>query len=168
MNSKWLKGLFFPDATPVEVPLDMQRPETLEQMMARMIQTDVLRRSVSTEAETFEEANDFDCEDGEERIFSQYQTQECLEEVPIVSERSSESRERAASDPDGESVESGSNDSGDGSARSGDADGGGGEVGGRVVADSGKGDSGIDRRAGGAAAVAARGRQGKVKQPRTR
>lgn len=53
------------DTTPKEVPLGFKRPESLEEQIKRLIQQPTFGRVVSgdAEAETFDEANDFDIED---------------------------------------------------------------------------------------------------------
>lgn len=53
------------DTTPKEVPLGFKRPESLEEQIKRLIQQPTFGKAVSgsSEAETFDEANDFDIDD---------------------------------------------------------------------------------------------------------
>lgn len=53
------------DPTPVEWPLGVTVPESLEQKIARMVRTGVSQFASEQGAETFEEADDFDVEDSE-------------------------------------------------------------------------------------------------------
>lgn len=69
-----------PDNTPVEMPLGYEKPESLESMIARMVQ-DVSRRAKEKgTVETFEEADDFD--DNEPELKSPYQMTDMEEEQP--------------------------------------------------------------------------------------
>lgn len=54
------------DDTPVEWPLGISAPETLEQKIARMVRVGVSQRAAAAGFETFDEADDFDVEDPEE------------------------------------------------------------------------------------------------------
>lgn len=74
-----------PDQTPVELPLGYKVPETLEQLMARMIRNVEFNRiREAAGAETFEEADDFEVGDEENDGLSQYQLSQMQEEYPIV------------------------------------------------------------------------------------
>lgn len=57
------EGRELPDPTPVEIPLDMKRPETVQEMMARMVRTEVSQMAASRGMESFEESFDFDVDD---------------------------------------------------------------------------------------------------------
>lgn len=56
-----------PDNTPIELPIGYSHPESLEQVIARMIMASDFRRQQESEGnESFDEADDFDMEeDGE-------------------------------------------------------------------------------------------------------
>lgn len=55
-----------PDPTPVEIPLGYEAPETLEQMIARLVVANDFRKSQEQQGmESFEEADDFDVEEDE-------------------------------------------------------------------------------------------------------
>lgn len=71
-----------PDPTPVEMPLGYERPESLESMIARMIQTVNVRAAKSGQVETFEESDDFETDD-EPDLKSPYQMTDMEEEAPI-------------------------------------------------------------------------------------
>lgn len=74
-----------PDQTPVELPLGYKVPETLEQLMGRMIRNAEFNRiREAAGAETFEEADDFEVGDEENDGLSQYQLSQMQEEHPIV------------------------------------------------------------------------------------
>lgn len=51
------------DPTPVEWPLGVSVPESLEQKIARMVRTGVSQFAAEHGAESFEESDDFDVED---------------------------------------------------------------------------------------------------------
>lgn len=52
--------LEIPDPTPIEIPVGMGKPESIEDMIQRLMVTDQLKRLREGEMETEEEANDFD------------------------------------------------------------------------------------------------------------
>lgn len=56
----WYKGHEIPDQTPLAVPVDMKKPEGLEEMMQRLILQQAVLQNAMSEVETEEEANDFD------------------------------------------------------------------------------------------------------------
>jgi len=53
------------DQTPVEWPLGVSLPESIEQKIARMVRTGVSQYAQEHGAESFEEADDFDVDDPE-------------------------------------------------------------------------------------------------------
>lgn len=57
------RGQEIPDPTPVAMPINFRRPESLVDMMRRLIRTEVSQHAESLEAESFEEANDFDVDE---------------------------------------------------------------------------------------------------------
>lgn len=69
------------DPTPVEWPIGVNVPETLEQKMARMIRTSVSMAARDAGAETFEEADDFDVEDSEALPESQHELDDDQEQI---------------------------------------------------------------------------------------
>lgn len=72
------KGEEIPDKKPVAMPLGYERPEPLEQMVARMVRV-ASNHSAALGNETLEEADDFGSEEDEEEIgksMYQYQTME--------------------------------------------------------------------------------------------
>lgn len=60
IESYWENGIFYPCQIPVEMPLGYEHPESLEEMVARMVQSAIDHGS---EVETAEEADDFGEED---------------------------------------------------------------------------------------------------------
>ena len=62
-----------PDPTPVEIPGKCQVPLSLREDMRRFIREELSKQvAEQTEAETFEESNDFDVNDTEAEITTQY------------------------------------------------------------------------------------------------
>lgn len=75
-----------PDQTPVELPLGYRPPETLQAMIARLVRYESDNASKQGN-ETFEEADDFDCDD-EGEINSPYEMKDMQEEyAPVVRKR---------------------------------------------------------------------------------
>lgn len=58
-------NLEYPDPTPLEWPIGVSAPESMEQKIARMVRTSVSEYANSVGQETFDEADDFDIEDPE-------------------------------------------------------------------------------------------------------
>lgn len=72
--TKWIKGRFHPDPKPIEVPAGMRQPETLAQMMARMVDGRISQMAAERGLETVDDANDFDIdEDDVSVVDSRYQ-----------------------------------------------------------------------------------------------
>lgn len=63
-------GQEIPDDTPMEIPLGMRRPLTLQEQIQAAVRGAVSRAAARNDRETFEEANDFDLpdDDMEDRI----------------------------------------------------------------------------------------------------
>ncbi|UDN67863.1 hypothetical protein [robinz microvirus RP_153] len=61
-------GQELPEDTPVEWPLGVRRPETLQEQMRRLIRTEMSTRAAAEGYETFEEANDFDVDDDQDLV----------------------------------------------------------------------------------------------------
>lgn len=57
-----------PDPTPIAIPAGFHAPETLEDMMRRLMRTQEIQKNSMGEFETEEEANDFAVDDGENPI----------------------------------------------------------------------------------------------------
>lgn len=62
------QGREIPDPTPVEVPFAARRPESLQDMIRRLVRTDVSKAAEQVGAETFEEANDFEVGDDDAEL----------------------------------------------------------------------------------------------------
>lgn len=65
MSNEKKHGREYVDPTPVEWPLGLSVPESLEQKIARMVRTSVSAFAESQGAESFDEADDFDVDDPE-------------------------------------------------------------------------------------------------------
>lgn len=75
-------GRELPSSRPVEIPVGMQRPETLAEMVQRLVRQHVSKVAAAEAYETFEEANDFDVpDDSPELVNTRYQ--ELTEEEPV-------------------------------------------------------------------------------------
>lgn len=62
-------GLEYPDPRPVEIPANAKRPESLSEMIARMVQHQSFRNKLAEMgAETVEEANDFEIDDDDPEV----------------------------------------------------------------------------------------------------
>lgn len=85
MKSTWDEGFhnFFPDQTPVELPLGYEQPESLAQMIARMIQAaDFRKMSDQAGVESFDESDDFDVE-GDDEFVSEHEMSLMQEEYHV-------------------------------------------------------------------------------------
>lgn len=54
-----------PDPKPLSIPMGYKRPETLQEQVQRLIRSSMSEYAALQDAETFEEADDFDIEDDE-------------------------------------------------------------------------------------------------------
>lgn len=61
-------GRELPDATPIEIPLGLRKPETLQEQIRRLVRTEFSQASAKAGFESFDEANDFECEDGDAEL----------------------------------------------------------------------------------------------------
>lgn len=83
-----------PDPTPVEIPIGYKAPETLQQMIARMVQSEALKAELRRQgAETFEESDDFEVEGDEGEMVSTYEMRDMAEE--FIAERPEKKEETA-------------------------------------------------------------------------
>lgn len=57
------KGREIPDPRPMEMPLGMRKPESMEDMIRRYVRVEASRIAQQEGMESFEEADDFDVED---------------------------------------------------------------------------------------------------------
>ena len=73
-----------PDDTPVEIPGKCHEPLSLREDMKRFIREEISKQAVDNEAESFEEANDFDMGDDETPIETQYTVLELVAEPETV------------------------------------------------------------------------------------
>lgn len=80
------KGREIMDTTPVEVPLEFQRPLTMQEEIRRMVRQELSRAAEASGFETFEESDDFDVEDDDDLLFmSPYEIKEMAHDGPIES-----------------------------------------------------------------------------------
>lgn len=85
------------DPAPMELPFGTRKPETLTDMIRRMIRVDVSAAASDAGGETFEEANDFDVDEDDAEINPTHH--ELTEEVVNEGVRfRKEQREKAARD----------------------------------------------------------------------
>ena len=69
---------------PVELPIGYDRPPTIREELQRYVRFELSREASRTgEFETFEEADDFEPEDGETDWSSEYELTELQEEEPV-------------------------------------------------------------------------------------
>ena len=61
------RGREVSDPTPVEIPVNFRRPETLQEQIRRLIRTEMSAQALNEGKETFDEADDFDIEPDEPR-----------------------------------------------------------------------------------------------------
>lgn len=61
------RGREVSDPTPVEIPVNFRRPETLQEQIRRLIRTEMSVQALNEGKETFDEADDFDIEPDEPR-----------------------------------------------------------------------------------------------------
>lgn len=81
-----------PDPTPVEIPIGYKAPETLQQMIARMVQSEALKAELQRQgAETFEESDDFEVEGDEGEMVSPYEMRDM--EPEFVAQREEKPKE---------------------------------------------------------------------------
>ncbi|AFS65320.1 hypothetical protein [Dragonfly-associated microphage 1] len=68
------KGRELPDPTPIEIPTGFRRPETLQEQIRRLIRSEQFAAQMGRpDAESFEEANDFDVDDDGELPVTQHE-----------------------------------------------------------------------------------------------
>lgn len=78
-KSYYQGGKFFPDPTPLELPLGYEIPETLESMIARMVHDQQIYNN--PELDSIDEADDFDVMDEEPILSSRHEFTEMQEEI---------------------------------------------------------------------------------------
>lgn len=91
------RGEEIPDPTPVEVPLNLRRPLSLQDEMRRFIRTELSQQASAKGDESFEEADDFEVDD-EEEFITQYELTEMQEESRMPVDRDSRDLDRRKED----------------------------------------------------------------------
>lgn len=74
------RGREVSDSTPVEVPLNFKRPETIQEQIKRMVRQELSQVAAAAGAETFQEADDFDVEEEDDPV-SRYEMTPMQEEA---------------------------------------------------------------------------------------
>lgn len=77
-KSYYQGGKFYPDQTPLEIPLGYQIPESLESMIARMVHNEVFYKNA--DHDNVDEADDLDVMDEEPLAASKHEYSEMQEE----------------------------------------------------------------------------------------
>ncbi len=77
-----------PDQTPLELPLGYEHPQTLEEKIAQCINQNEFNK-LNNELETYEEADDFEIDEEEGEIKSQYEFKD-MEDEPVYRRKDSE------------------------------------------------------------------------------
>lgn len=88
------------DPTPVELPIGYSHPQTIEEKIAQAIRQNDFNK-MNNQLETFEEADDFECDDDQE-FTSQYEMKE-MQDEPLFRKRNPESDEPKKSEESSES-----------------------------------------------------------------
>lgn len=86
-------GRELPDPTPVEVPLGFQRPESLTDMVRRMIRGQLSVAAAEEGHETFDEANDFDVPEEDAELHGT-EFEEMVVEMPVTAPAPAEAPEK--------------------------------------------------------------------------
>lgn len=68
------------DPTPIEVPVGISRPLTMQEMLAQYVRSEMQLARLNADPESWEEANDFDVDDPDGGYRSPYEEQALAEE----------------------------------------------------------------------------------------
>lgn len=74
-------GQQIPDPTPLEVPLNLRRPLSIQDEIRRFVRIELSRKAEELGTESFEESDDFDIDDDEGDFASPYELTEMQEEA---------------------------------------------------------------------------------------
>lgn len=78
-------GREIPDPRPLEIPAGFKKPESITDIIQRLVRTQLSQRAQEEGNETWEEANDFDMDDDDpDSLFTPYELQEMQEERPLA------------------------------------------------------------------------------------
>lgn len=86
-----------PDSRPVEWPVGISRPKTIQEMIQESIRTHFSQQASRQGMESFEEADDFDVEDDDGDFVSPYEIRDMPVDV-MMQERATGTRERESED----------------------------------------------------------------------
>lgn len=67
------RGRQIPDQRPVEVPLELRRPLSIQEEIKRFVRQELSRRAEASALETFEESDDFELDDEDDVPATQYE-----------------------------------------------------------------------------------------------
>lgn len=76
------KRLEYPDPNPLEWPAHMRRPESLQDMIKRMVRSQLSQAAQDEGYESFEEADDFEIDEMEPDDFQAYEVKDMVPEGP--------------------------------------------------------------------------------------
>lgn len=93
------RGAEILDTTPMELPLGYKPQESMDEKLRRIVREEVSDAASRHGLETFEEADDFVVEDGDDFLPSQYQLTE-MQEERIIERRPKEGRKRESKGDD--------------------------------------------------------------------
>lgn len=77
------KGEEIPDSVPVEIPLRFRTPLPLNEEIKRLIREEMSQAAADQGEETFQEADDFEVEEGDPLPFSAHELSEMQEEAVL-------------------------------------------------------------------------------------
>lgn len=104
------RGREIPDNTPIEVPVQFRKPETIAEQVKRLVHSQLSIQAANAGRESFQEADDFDVDDDME-LKSKYELDDemvnVIQERPMTKEERSSEKKRSVS-------ESGTKSSGEG------------------------------------------------------
>ncbi len=87
------------DDTPVEIPVSMTKPESMEEMMARLIAERIASTATAQGFDTWEEDEDFEDEDPDLLDFTPYELNELQEHNHLPAEQGLSGTDEAPDDP---------------------------------------------------------------------
>lgn len=79
------KGEWVPDPTPIEIPIGLKRPPSMNERIKEMVRGALSQSAVNAGRESFEEANDFSIPDpdGSQLPISPHELKDAEDEVPV-------------------------------------------------------------------------------------
>lgn len=77
----------YPDSTPIEIPMDLRRPETVDEKIAKILASQAVEKAIYYGAESPEEAEDLDIPEDkfeDDHIFSPHEVLPMQDEFPVA------------------------------------------------------------------------------------